>query len=151
KPEHQVQRLHLLIVRAGDEDGTKLTQRVLDALQPAKECLVQVHGPFTGEIKRGQVLAELRRVKQQIDLQARKGQLNNVVVVYYQGTEAINDMGHFFTTTPNPSEANLRQQALTCDSLAAHFEEIVGAQVLLLDVNRAKGREERPGDDKVAF
>lgn len=146
-PAKQPQRLHVLIVRHGEQARAPLAQRVLDALQPDPGCERLVHGPFTGTVRRGQVLNELRLVKQQVDLRAQRGLINNLVVVYIEGAEAISALGHFFAGSVKPDELELRRHALTCDSIADYLAEMAGAQLLLLDVARpatiAGGAEDR--------
>lgn len=150
EPARQPQRLHVLIVRHGDTTGTPLKQRVLDALQPDVDCERLLHGPFTGTVRRGQVLNELRLIKQQVDLRAQRGLINNLVVVYIEGAEAISPLGHFFAGSLTPDDLELRRHALTCDSLADYLAEMAGAQLLLLDVARPLVETIGSGEDRIA-
>src|SRR5262249_1009462 len=59
---------------------------------------------------------------------------NDVVLIYFRGTEAINAQGHYFLTE---SGAERKQTPIACESLTSRLAEILGAQVLLLDVGRS--------------
>ncbi len=151
KPEASAQELHVLIIRPGDAPRDELTARATAALQAPAGSEVVVHGPFTGTVRRGQVLNELCLIKQQMDLRARRGLLNNLLVIYFEGAEAVTPLGHFFPTSAKPTELELRRHALTCDSLADYVADMAGAQLLLLDVTRLAESTKETAEDRVTY
>ena len=64
------------------------------------------------------------------------GSSHDVVMVYFQGGEALNAQGHFFLTSVSQFDRELERSAITCDGLAESFSDTLGAKILLLDVER---------------
>ena len=149
RPDKQPQRIHVLILRHGEPSSEDLRQRVTQALRPDSACELVLHGPHTGSVRRGQVLNELLQIKLQMDLRVRSGQINNVLVLLYEGAEVITPLGHFFPATVEATERELRNHALTCDSMAEYVAEMAGAQVLLLDVARTASLPVPQSEDRV--
>jgi WD40 repeat protein len=140
------QRLHLLVVGIGEKDEQQLIDRALQTLQaranapgqiqtPAFEQ-VRIYGPLTGYVSPEHVFTQLCLIKRTIDLLASSGSSNDVVMVYYQGGEAVNPQGHFFLTSVSRYDKELQRSAITCDGLADSFADTLGAKILLLDVER---------------
>jgi hypothetical protein len=140
------QRLHLLIVGVGEKDDKKLTHQAFTALRASTDSQgkssspgfqeVHPYGPLTGYVSPEQVYTQLCLIKKTIDLHSQEGSANDVVMVYYQGQETVDNQGHFFLTSASKFDPKLLQSAITCDGLSAYFTETLGAQILLLDVVR---------------
>jgi WD40 repeat protein len=156
------QHLHLLIVGVDEKDEERLKAQAFTALQatqaggitktPAFE-VVRTYGPLTGTaVSPGQVFYQLCLIKKTIDLHARQGSPNDVVMVYYQGKETVNEQGHFFQTSLCKYNPRLQESAITCDGLSGYFADTLGAQILLLDVMRTNGPSLTPGEatDRIA-
>jgi hypothetical protein len=168
QPVH-AQQLHLLIVGVGEKSKKQLTNRALEAIQakpgsaggeeytalPAFARVV-VYGPLAGYVRSDEVWDKLELIRKRIAMRdsLEPGQAqNNVVMLYFKGRETITAAGHFFLTSESLNNPNLNQSAINCDELASFFSETVGAQVLLLDVNReTAGRLAAKGEgrDRIA-
>jgi WD40 repeat protein len=156
QPERS-QRLHLLLVSPRRQDGPALRAEFLKALGAVSgedDHLhtpvfnpIAVYGPQVGfYARREYVNTRLLEIQTNInDLAAAGVPSNDVVVVYYQGSEAVRRRGHFFEAVEgaDPDESRV---ALSADDLASFFADTPGAHLLFLDVNRAAGS----GTDKVA-
>jgi WD40 repeat protein len=138
---------HLLVIGAGKTEEKELIERALHSIQgtitQGKEFKAeafsggQIYGPLRGStVTPGRVLAQLRTIKTQIDKRARTGAANDVVMVYYEGNEAVTVDGHFLRTNRSRYDSDLKTSALTLDSLEDFCGEFMGAQILLLDVAR---------------
>ena len=68
-------------------------------------------------------------------------------MVYYQGNETVDSRGHFFQTGPSQENEDLRWSAIRCDGLAGFFADNLGAQILLLDVQREPGKKGSPSEE----
>jgi WD40 repeat protein len=67
--------------------------------------------------------------------------MNEVLMIYYEGREKIDDNGHYFETySPNGGNA----YDMPCDKMVSYLFNVPGAHVLLLDVDRRA--EVRPDD-----
>ena len=78
--------------------------------------------------------------------------MNDVVMIYYQGGEAINERGNFFQTFAGQGQNAMREFGMPCDELVQFLAETGGAHVLLLDVDRGPlPRDAQPGQfrDKI--
>jgi hypothetical protein len=157
KPERG-QQLHLLIVGVGEKNEKKLTERALQALQvqgsaPGKLKTrafeqVRIYGPLTDYVSPEQVFTQLCLMKKTIDLRATAGSAKDVIMVYYQGEEAVKKDGHFFPTSVSQYDPDLRRSAITCSGLERFFAESLGAKVLLLDVAREADTKAAAGEGK---
>jgi WD40 repeat protein len=138
---------HLLVIGAGKTEKAQLIQRALHSIQgkitEGTEFKAdafsggRIYGPLTGStVTPDRVLTQLLVIKSQIEKRAREGAANDIVLVYYEGNEAVTSDGHFLRTNRSRYDSDLKTSALTMDSLEAFCGEIMGAQVLLLDVAR---------------
>ena len=77
----------------------KLTERVLDGLHATSTWSSagssvpnfaegRLYPPLVGYVRPGQVLTELRRIKDEVDLLSRAGATSDVVMVYFAGQKA---------------------------------------------------------------
>src|SRR5262249_16122976 len=91
---------------------------------------VRCHRPFTvlNAVPR-LIYPQLSRIKAAVRDRARNGLPNDVVMIYYGGSESADAEGHFLATSDS-------QDPLRSDFLTSLFGEYQGAQLLLLDVNR---------------
>lgn len=154
------QRLHLLIVGIGEKDESKLTEKALQALQAHQDskgrCTtpvfeqVRTYGPLTGYVIPEQIFTQLCLIKKTIDLLATEGSANDVVMVYFEGGETVAREGHFFLTSVAEYDPELQRSAITCNGLSSIFSETLGAQILLLDVDRVASSTSGEGQDQVA-
>jgi WD40 repeat protein len=139
QPVARKQRLHLLIVGNGEKDQDRLTHRVLSALQATSVSNDRrfktpafaegyLHGVLVGEhIDSQRIWPCLEDIKTWLSLRVSGDAGNDVVIVYYQGTEA-------------------DWLRLSYDNLADYFARTPGAQVLLLEVTRdATAKTTPPG------
>ena len=155
-------RLHLLIVGIGDLDPQQLERAALEALravpqktrdqrfQTAAFTRGYVYGPIVGPtVSRAMVFDGLRRLRSSIDRMQRERPGNDVVMVYYQGGELVEEDGQFYLTTIAPAEATPNRQFLESTSLDSgklndFFESTSGAHVWLLEVARFSDEMDRP-------
>jgi len=140
------QRLHLLIVGLTEKDENKLTADVLRSLKVQKHPQgrlysaafeeVLLYGPLTDYlVTPGKVFEQLRKIERTIDRQSTGAAPNDVVVVYYQGGEALDPVQQcFFETSNSQRDRELRRSAISCDALVSRLAETRGMQILLLDV-----------------
>jgi WD40 repeat protein len=143
------QTARLLIVSYAKKDKQLLKDRALRAIQakpkpnspdrfesPAFQD-VRLYGPLAGEeATPDRLFTQLRIIKKQSDLLFPAGSTNDVTIVYYEGKEDITNEGHFFETGASVYDPDLRTSAFTCDGLERSCGDIMGAQILLLDVIR---------------
>jgi WD40 repeat protein len=134
------QRLHLLIVGVGEQDEQKLIEHANQALRTRAFTEIIRYGPLTGYVSQRQVFLQLRHLRHRIDLDAQRGAANDVVMVYYHGKETMAAEGHYFLTSDSKYDPEYNRSAVTCAGLAELFGQTLGAQVLLLDVERAPGQ-----------
>jgi WD40 repeat protein len=146
KPE-SAQAARLLIVSYDDKDKTELANRALQAMQAERVSkdgfrspafrTGRIYGPLSGaNATPDKVFTQLCIIKKQIDALAQEGSANDVVVIYYEGKEAIRDDGHYFETGSTRYDPDLSRSAFTCSGLEHFLNEVMGAQILLLDVAR---------------
>ncbi len=162
------QRLHLLIVGVGEKDRTELVGRALKALAAADSVgsddglagrLLKpfegepgwtasefrtpafregrLYRPLTEDVTCGAVYGALGKIKGRI---RPAGGLNDVVVVYYAGPEAVGGpTEHYLLTDYSAVNRNYSESAIDCNGLRRLLAEASGAKLLLLDVRRAEG------------
>jgi hypothetical protein len=139
KPEPE-QALHLLIVGLGPQNEQDLKERAIRAIHAQKQgpnglrsqafSEVRIYGPLIGyDALPRLIYTQLSRIKSALRDRARNGLPNDVVMIYYGGSESADGDGHFLATS-DP------QDPLRSDFLASLFAEYQGAQLLLLDVSR---------------
>jgi WD40 repeat protein len=143
---------HLLIVGTGKTKENTLIQNALRAIQGeeltnAEKGLREfkaaafergrIYPPLTGaNITPDKVLTWLRYIRLEIDRRAGDGSANDVMLVYYEGNEAVTAEGHFLRTDRSRYEDDLNTSALTVSRLENYCSDMMGSQVLLLDVSR---------------
>jgi WD40 repeat protein len=157
------QRLHLLILAPGQRDGKKVQGAVLRAFlaedvkgqnfrTPAFEDGI-VYGPLPWNFKREKVQSQLHRIKMGIRTSWTR-HLNDVVVVYFTGEEAIQGKKHYLLTEETRRVGLPEETALDCDELRQELSDFQGAKLLLLDTHRAPRRgapRERAGGRGVGY
>src|SRR5204863_3268639 len=114
-------RLHLVVVGVDETDGEALKRKALDAIgarpaasgrleaPPAFEEVV-AYEPLVGGVSRGQVLHRLKGVTRQIHAASPEGPaaaLSDVVMVYYQGREAVTPAGDFLLSDDSRGDEDL--------------------------------------------
>lgn len=143
------QQLHLLVVGLGVKDKKKLVQQAFSALQIQPDAnqelrspafaRVFTYGPLTDFVGPERIITQLERIRFQLSV---KRGVNDVVMLYYQGGESVNDRGRFFLlTSASAFDPNLETSAITGDDLANFFDMTPGAHLLLLDVARTKAEQ----------
>jgi hypothetical protein len=155
------QRLHLLILGPRARDADALKKQVLEALHikagkdglrsPAFEA-IKLYGPLAGaQTRPSAIVHKLLEIKYAILALAKTGTpMNDVLMIYYQGGEAVRKDGNFFETFSGAAEGGGRQFGLPADDLVELLSGIPGAQVLLLDVDRDAQGESAGQGDKIA-
>jgi hypothetical protein len=142
------QRMHLLTLSIRQREGATLEDQVRRTFEcgPDKQGELQApafekvypYGPLVGyKVRREFLNHQLYIITTRIRQLARAGSFgNDVVMLYYQGGEAMDKDGHFFQTSLSQDGAELRSTAIACQELVSFFAETPGAHVLLLDVDR---------------
>jgi hypothetical protein len=144
------QRMHLLVLSIREPDGVVLETDMEKALQcqQDKDGVLQApafkpvipYGPLVGyNVRRENLNHQLYTITTNIKRLAQAGSFgNDVVMLYYQGGEALTEDGHFFRTDLTQKGAELKASAIDCQELVDFFADTPGAHVLLLDVDRRK-------------
>jgi hypothetical protein len=141
------QRVYLLPISVGEKDEKRFMKRILGVLQ-AKDINAdqdrfrtpvfaegRVYGPLTGYVNRRQVLTQLNRIKQdmidqkKIDLRNPADAPADVLLLYFRGSDSVASGKYELRTSD-------RRIAVTRAQLLKEFGETLGAQILLLDVDR---------------
>jgi WD40 repeat protein len=142
------QRLHLLVVTPGLREPTALTDRLLKALQardikgtrfttPAfREG--RLYGPLPWDIQRREIESTLRYIKDTIG--RTRGPFNEVVLVYFQGSEGIEGGRPYLLTEESRQRGRLKETALDGNRVREILSDVTGAKLLLLDV-RPEGKD----------
>lgn len=144
------QRLHYLIFGVGEKDRAKLEKDAMNALGAVAgpdgnyhtRAFAEIY-PYVvaGHIRPDRITDQMVKVQDTIDRLATQGSANDVVLVYYQGGEAVNKDGHFFTTSISRNNALLQHTGITCAWVEEWVNETLGAKILWLDVERANAPE----------
>jgi hypothetical protein len=170
----QGQRLHLLPVALNEAERPGLQERALKAIGAKRNGQGLFTAPGFEEVKvyglnaaTGVTLSALTEVlryeiPQSIQLARRRPTarpLNDVVLIYYQGSEYVDPSGEFHLLTgqsldfgPNPD--GRPRFALPGSAVARAFARTPGAQVLVMDVSRTDARatpgrrHPRPANDR---
>jgi WD40 repeat protein len=154
--------MHVLVVGVGEKDDKKLEARVRQALQAQpdgeqwknKQFKIKLYGPLTEYVSPEKVYAQLNLIKKTIDTRAAKGGANDVLLVYYVGTESIQREGHFLLTDVSKDDPELRRSAISVDKLREGFMlDALGAKVLLFDLVREDAAKEKakPADQMADY
>jgi WD40 repeat protein len=151
------QRLHLLVVGIGEEDGKKLVDEALLSVRAKADkdgvlrapafSQVRVYGPLTRFVKPDDVYTQMCLIKKTIDLLASEDSPNDVVMIYYKGGESVSSDGNYFTTSATKYDKNLQNSGITYRGIQECFGETLGAKVLLLDVSRMNAAASKARDD----
>jgi WD40 repeat protein len=165
RPEPR-QRLHLLLVSPGHTDQDKLRQSVLDAFQAKNKEEKHFQDKdgdrfHTGAFVEGRIIAlptyvtrneftaRLEDLNQEIrDLSRKKkdvNDVNDVIVVYFRGKEAIEPNAHYLLTEDAEKRGDWHKKAINCDTLRQQLADFVGAKLIVLDVNREGDQPIQPG------
>lgn len=154
------QRLHVLALGARSRSD-QARKQILQAIgsRPVEEGMqapafaeVHVSTPQTGVrldryflFEQLVLLREQIRDRQMTSLRSRDVPMNDVLMIYYEGGEAVNDKGNFFET--DAAVGTAKRFGMPCDELVEFLADIPGAHVLLLDVERtARPSGDRPRD-----
>jgi hypothetical protein len=156
-------RLHVLVLsphakteRIEEEVRKAIEPRRLEGGQPATAFEeVRIAATLTGsKVFRQFVYFQLVQLKEEIvsrqmtTLRRQDTPKNDVLMIYYEGGEAINNKGHFFET--HAPSGSSKRFGMSCDELANFLAELPGAHVLLLDVERPAPAVDDPPRDKIA-
>jgi WD40 repeat protein len=151
------QRLHLLILSAQPRDAAAVQKEVLGMIHsqdaarrlrtPAFEDVLVHKVLIASQVREVYIRKFLRAIRDTVVKLARAEPLmNDVIMIYYEGGEAVEKDGNFFQT--DGGRRGARQFDVACDKLVAELAQTPGAHVLLLDVDRA--RRPLDGVDKIA-
>lgn len=155
------QRLHLFVMSPEKADPDTLKRQILQAIQSIPEAQrlrspafedVTPYGPLTGaQVRPAYIYNQLYNIKTTIDVAQVGAPMNDVVMIYYQGGEAVTERGNFFQTHAG-ARGLVKEFGIPCDKLVEFLAETPGAHVLLLDVEREAppGSPGQRGRDKIA-
>jgi WD40 repeat protein len=141
------QRLHLLVLAPGQRDRKKVAKQILDSFlardiqgnrfsTPAfKEG--RLYGPLPWNIKREGVYTALINLRRILHSSTRK--LNDVVIVCFQGEEAVYQGKHYLLTEESKRRGRYDETAVNIETLRAILSDVPGAKILLLDVRPMAG------------
>jgi hypothetical protein len=145
RPEKD-QRLHLVVLGPGRRDQKALTDRVLKAFlaQGVKDNRFHTPAfrearvyPQPGDITRQGLNGVLRGLKSR--LRSTPGPLNDVVIVFFSGEEAVRGEKHYLLTAASRLPGRLEEASFDCDQVRDILSDFPGAKLLLLDVRRTPG------------
>jgi hypothetical protein len=146
------QRLHLIVIAPGHTDPAQLRTRVLKAFRAEK---VKGNSFSTGafregeitllepDVNRGEIGQALKDTSRQIE--DSRSKLNDVIVVYFQGKEVLEEKTQYLLTLESEKRGKLAETAVNCDRLREQLADFTGAKLVLLDVNRKKEAGARGG------
>ena len=140
------QRLHLLILNPAASDRKAVQAEVLQAIESPPDERPR-RAPGFVRVEEPQVIVEWRaiafefletaldRIEHAIQNSART-ERNEVVLIYFQGGEAVTKEGNFFLRQRSGKQGE--EVRLKCDRLVERLATIPGAHLLLLDVERLR-------------
>ena len=156
------QRLHLLVVAPGRRDEANVSGQVLTAFQArhidgdrfdtAAFRDGRLYGPVIKLAQREEVFDAVESMKGAISGGA--DELNDVIVVFFQGEQLVADKEHFLLTGETkrllpdlkPGDRldasrmdRLKETALTCDKFRELLADVRGAKLVLLDAQDPVG------------
>jgi hypothetical protein len=157
-------RLHLVAVGIGETDGPALERRALEAINARKGPDGRLQAPpfeevpavdvLVGGVSKGQLIRRLLEVKRRIQAAAaaeeRGPVLGEVVLLYYQGREAVKDGKRYLLTADSKDDADLERTGVTPREIVELFDDARGAQVVMLDVEHARLARGAPEDPEGA-
>jgi hypothetical protein len=160
------QRLHVLAL-SSRSSPKRVKEQILAALNAPekdgkKKRVIEdenVYPPASrsrAKLSRFFILRELENIrdkiveKQQKPLGLQDEPMNDVLLIYYEGGESINNEGHFFETQGGSAEDSPFD--MKCVELVDRLSTIPGAHVLLLDVERRlRVPKEEERNDKIEY
>jgi WD40 repeat protein len=97
--------------------------------------------PLTGDkVHPHDLNRQLKKLEREMAVQRGRDKLmNDVLIIYYEGGETINEDGHFFCAPGSAGPAD--PSCIPCDKLVRYLSDLPGAHVLLLDVERSARAE----------
>jgi WD40 repeat protein len=132
------QQLHVLVISPGRGDEEAIKSQVFLALQakPAggseflRPPFVKgiLYGPMTGVVRPEELSYQLFNIKDRLGERAREGSPNDVVLLYFKGSETPTKSGQQLALSDGS------QQLIAWKELEEFFESTPGVRVLLLDV-----------------
>jgi hypothetical protein len=133
----------------GEADRKRLIDQVFGSLKAellpnSKERLRtpvfegRFYACLTGQVAQDQVTRQLGRLQNELVERAKQGARNDIVVIYYTGTEAVTPEGYVLRTSG--------AQGFTQGYLEHFFADVRGTPLFLLDVTRAP----EPGENREA-
>src|SRR5262249_10904391 len=136
-----IRRLHILPVVIRNKGEAKintkdLVARLTKLIPSVATADPKEYAPLTGYVSANEITTQLLNIKRFLERTATDGGTGDLVVVYYQGGEVIDNNGHFLNTSVSLQDKNLQASAVAAESVTAVFGETLGAQMLLLDVTR---------------
>jgi len=157
--------LHLLIVGVGAKDKQELESRALRALRAERNRQGKITStafaniiayPLHGFVNKERVSAGLHRIKRTIQLFAHQDPPNHVVMMYYEGSQLVNQEDRLYLKTSVGWDPNLDRAAISTDYLTAFFRNMGGAHVCLLDLAYTGGDQDlalasRHGGERLAL
>jgi WD40 repeat protein len=143
------QRLHLLLLSPVATDEEQVKAEFEKAIAPARVAFatIEAQKPLIGRsVNTGRILGKLFAIQENIrDHREESAEpMNDVVMIYYQGREAIRDAGNFFRLPGLEKDA--KGSDISCREVVKMLAETSGAHVLLLDCQRDTSER---GTDKV--
>jgi WD40 repeat protein len=152
------QRLHLLVLGPGEPDQAALRRAVIAALQGRDVRGNRFATPAfrEGELfglpedfQREDVTSALLRIRDRVRANTRPlnentRPLNDVVIVYFRGEEALTDDGqHYLLTEATRLRGRPAETAVDSAEMRKLLADVPGAKLLLLDGSSASGDEAR--------
>lgn len=137
---------HLLILSQEQADDDAVRRQVLGSLRatpqgkdrftmPGFSEGGQVYGPLIGEeLTLPRLNLQLNRIRQQLRRRAQSGSADDVVMIYFRGTETLAGRDHLLQTGPAGAAALALPPGVSFSYLADFFAKNQGAQLWLLDV-----------------
>ncbi len=137
---------HLFILSQEQADDDAVRRQVLASLRATpqgKDRFTmpgfteggQVYGPLLGEeLTLPRLNLQLNRIRQQLRRRAQSGSADDVVMIYFRGTETLAGRDHLLQTGPAGAAAPALPPGVSFSYLADFFAKNQGAQLWLLDV-----------------
>jgi len=145
KPATELHRMaHLLVVDVEDADEKAVRKRVLQAIDAepvpgTRDRFTragfadggQMYGPLYGSWATPQRVCKLLHdVSENLNRRARMGAVNDLVIIYYRGGETADAQDHLLKA------GGAGGDPISFKELTARFSDNLGAQIVLLDVDR---------------
>ncbi len=134
------QRLHLLLLSPGAGEKEEVESEFKKAINPKLAAFSEIEPPEVlvgNDVRIGRIRGKLNLIKRSIDVRHREGSetpMNEVVMIYYQGREAVKEVGNFFRIPGVEKDA--KGSDIPCDQIVKMLAKTSAAHVFLLDVER---------------